>query len=246
MSTPAANLGFERPRRTRQRRQCWLGAGKTKTGKTRFGLTFPGPIAVLSFDRAIEDVLHEVPGADVVVKDFTRSFKLGEPMTQAQAQAVEAEFAKAYLGALEHKDIRTVMIDKGTTLWEIMRYAEWGKIDHVKAHHYVGVNSRMRRYLLAFQDSTKNVYIVDDVKEEWDDNGKPTGQFKREGFKHTPGLVQVCASFERVEKGKDFFMTLEECALNSSLIGWKFEGPEIDFRQIAGMVMTDSVAEDWK
>ena len=234
-----AGYGFIGPDTERQRFQCWLGSGKIKTGKTRFGLTFPGPIAVINFDRQIEDLIAEFPDVDVVVKRLEQS---PWGATQAEAQALEMDFSRALKAAHANPHIRTVMIDKVTTLWELVRFAEFGKLAGVRPRNYEAANLRMRGYLSLYQASGKNAYYVEDVKDEWLDD-KPTGRVIRDGFKQSAGIAQVVVSFDR--EGKSFGMAFDEC-INSTLIGTRFNGEDINFKGLAPLVMPEIDPAVWE
>ena len=47
-------------------------------------------------------------------------------MTKKEAEQAEREFADCYVALLEDPLVRSVGIDKGTTLWEVLRYAQFG------------------------------------------------------------------------------------------------------------------------
>lgn len=236
-----SSLGFKRPEFKPVRRLSMLAYGKTKTGKSRFGLTMPGPIAVINFDRALTDLLPQFPKKKILLLDLSGEYAGG--LNQKKAERLEAQFAAAWAEALKSKEVRSVMVDKTSTLWEIVRWAEFGKIDHVKPHHYVPVNSRMRSYISSVIDSDKNVLMIDDTKEEWV-NEKPTGRFVRDGFKHSDSLVQISLQFER--KDKTFTTTVDSCAMNADLAGWEFEDENINFPELATMAVPDSNREDWE
>lgn len=222
-----------------------LVSGKTKVGKSRFGLTMPGPIAVINFDRSLIDLLPQFPKKDILLLDLSGEYAGG--LDAAKAKRLESAFAKAWETALSSPEVRSVMVDKTSTLWEIVRWAEFGKIDRVMPHHYVPVNTRMRSYIAAVIASDKNVLLIDDSKEEWV-NEKPTGRLVRDGFKHADSLVQISASMDRRvrDEGKPFVMTIDTCSMNAELVGWEFEDANINFAEVASMAVPDSNREDWE
>lgn len=239
-----ARLGFKRLDPTRRRRISMELSGKTKTGKTRFGLTMTEPIGILNTDRALDDILPEFPHTDLVVKDLSDMFPVGEALSDKEAKLIEAEYARGYNGLMEHKHVRSVMVDKWNTMWEVARFAEFGRAS-VKAHHYVPVNLRMRGYLLKFQQHDKNLLLIQDVKEEWL-NDKPTGRWVVDGFKYTSGLVQVNLFMSR-DENKVFHMEVQGCGLNADLVGWDFTDKMINFKQnLAPMVLADTDPKDWR
>lgn len=248
-----AKLGFSRIKPVRKRRISVEVSSKTKGGKTRFGLTGPQPVGILNTDRSLDDILPEFPDVDVIVKDFSNKFVPGEELSQNEAKALEADFARAYRALYEARGVRTIMVDKWTTLWEVARYAEFGKAS-VKAHHYVPVNLRMRGYLGMFQQHDKNLILTQDVKEEWIGE-KPTGRWIVDGFKYTPGMMQVNAFMWREETGdREFMMRIDGCSLNAELVGWEFSSGDesplkygaISWASVATMVMPDTKVSDWQ
>jgi len=239
-------LGFQRIKPIRIKRIAMEVSAETKAGKTRLILTMTPPVAILNFDRSLNDILPEFPDVDLIVKDFSQKYSEGEVVGQAQAEMLEREFGAAYRALLDNKHVRSIGIDKGTTLWEVMRYAEWGKITNIKAHHYVPVNARMRRYMSAYLSHDKNLIVTHDTKEEWLDE-KPTGRMLVDGFKYTPSLMQVNASMWREKEGdREFKMLITGCGTNADLVGWEFVNADIDFKKIAPMVMDDTSAADWR
>lgn len=240
-----AKLGFNRIKPVRKKRLSMDVKGKTKSGKSRLIFQMPQPIGILNFDRSLDDLIAEFPDVDVIVKDMSHMISPGEALTQQEAQAIEAEFKKGYDALLNHQHVRSVGIDKGTTLWEVARYAEFGSAS-ARAHHYVAVNLRMRGYLLAYQQHMKNVVITHDLKEEYVDE-KPTGRMIIDGFKYTESLMQVNTTMWREEKDdREFKLRIDGCALNAGVVGEELEDDNITFGQIALLVLEDTQPSDWR
>lgn len=236
-------LGFHRIQPNRKKRITAEVSGRTKEGKSHLMMTMTEPIGILNTDRALEDLLPEFPNVDVIVKDLSHLFTPGEALTKTQGQKIEREYSEGYQALLGHRHIRSVGVTKWTTIWEVARYAEFG-VASVKAHHYVPVNMRMRGYLGKATESDKNLLLEQDLKEEWI-NEKSTGRWIVDGFKYTPGLVQLNAVASRDEDG-DFHLVVTGCGLNADLVGWDFVNDKIDWHSIAPMVMAETTAKDWK
>lgn len=240
-----AALGFQRIKPVRIKRITAEVSGKTKVGKTRLMLTMTPPIGIINTDRDLEDLLPEFPDVDLVVVDLSKDFVPGEQLTQNQAKMLEAKFFKAYQGLMDSKGIRSIGISKWTTLWEVARFAEFG-VASVKAHHYVPVNLRMRGYLQAAKECHKNVLLEQDMKEEWV-NEKPTGRWIVDGFKYTPGLMQLNMQMAREEDGdRDFVLSIAGCGVNAELVGQEFRNDEIDWKKLAPLVLEDTDPADWR
>lgn len=237
-------LGFTRIKAVRKAKLSMDARGRTKSGKSRLMLTMPEPIGILNFDRSLETLLSEegFKNKDVVVKDLTKFIRPGEKLTRSEAQKAEAEFAEAYRALLSHPKIKSVGVDKGTTLWEIMRFAEFGQAS-AKAHHYVPVNLRMRGYLMMPEDHNKNVIFLHDLKEEWAGE-KPTGRWVADGFKYASSLVQENVDLYRDDDG-DFVLKLQGSALDGTAVGTEWYGEDIDFVKIAAQI-TDTLPSEWR
>jgi hypothetical protein len=221
-------------------------SGDTKSGKTRLIFTMPEPIAIVNFDRSLQDILPEFPDKDFVVMDFSERYAGAEDANQAQAKMLEKEFAAGLRGLFEHRHVKSIAVDKGTTLWEVVRVAEWGRISNIKAHHYVPVNARMRAYMSWYIAHNKNFMVTHDAKEEWV-NEKPTGRMLVDGFKYTSSLMQVNVIMSREKDGdRDFVLEVTGCGTNADLVGWEFKGEDIDFKKIALKAMDDTLPSDWR
>jgi hypothetical protein len=240
-----AKLGFQRVRTDRKKRIIAELGGKTKTGKSRFGLTLTEEIGVLNTDRSLEDLLPEFPEVRVVVKDLSGMFDPGKELNQKEAVLIQSEFDRGYRALLASPRIKSVMVDKWNTVWEVVRYAAFGRAS-VKPHHYVAVNMQMRGYLAMAQQSDKNVLLIQDLKEEWV-NEKPTGRWVVDGFKYTGGLAQLNLVASRDEEGgRDFHLEVTGCGTNAALVGWDFKNEKINFREnVAKLVLPDTEAKDW-
>jgi len=239
-----AKLGFKRIKPVRRKCISMEVNGKTKSGKTRLCLTMPEPVGFINTDRSLQDILPEFPDLDIVLMDLAPMFAPGEPLNQGLARDIERKFATAYAGLWE-SGVKSIVVDKFTTMWEVARFAEFG-VASVKAHHYVPVNMRMRGYIMKYQQYEKNLLLVHEVKEEWV-NEKSTGRWIVDGFKYTPGLMQVNASMEREEDGdRDFTLTVTGCGLDADLTGKVFTNDEINFKEVAMKALPDTLPGDWK
>jgi hypothetical protein len=234
--------GFKKPTYKRKARLITLVYGLTKTGKTRFALTAPAPIAFINFDRSLEDVLPDFKGLDIGIADYSDDLGV---LDQAAATKVMARFQTDYAAALADPRVKTVVVDKLTTLWEVMRWARLGKVTQVRPHHYTQVNQEMRQYMLMPQATDKNVIFIEDVKEEWL-NEKSTGRMVRDGFKHGSTLVQLELEFTRNEDEIDmeedelgFHAIIKGSSVSAAMVGFDFEGDQIDFKFIAEALLPE-------
>jgi hypothetical protein len=242
MPTPTPFLpGFTRAASTVKRRLILSLEALEGCGKTRFTLTAPAPIAFINFDYGLEGVIEpfqqEKPIYVATVKlDFTG--ERGKIM-----EAAEKELAKVetnYQTAL--KQARTIVIDTGSELWELLRLAAFGKLDKVMPHQYAEVNQAMTRLIKLAYDSEANLLITHRLKEQWI-NDKRTGLYEFAGMKDIPFLVQAHARMWTDEQG--YHLKVGKCRQNASVVGLELVNEMITFPTLAQFVFPDSDEKDW-
>lgn len=202
-----------------------------KAGKTRFGFTAPKPILYLDLDIGREGVIDKFKNPLIVVsKPFTfralDSMFLPENKDKATSDiAMEKalpeldRFRRTYLAGLREPIVRyngkplrarTIIVDTGTEVWELLRLCEFGKLTQVKPHHYAAVNGMMRDLVRAGFDSDVNVLWLHKLKAEWIQSSDPakgaskSGTMERQGFGDMSFLVQAnCLLYRAPTAGKD-------------------------------------------
>lgn len=225
-----------------------------KEGKTTFALTAPDPIAVINMDVGMEGVVDKWVKKKKVWVATIGYRDVKDPKEWVRARDT---MEQAYLDALADKDTRTLVMDTGTEVWELERLAEFGKIDHIKPHHYGPVNARMRDLIKRVYDTGKNLIILHKMKEQYVDD-KATGRMIRSGFGDMPYIMQVNVRLwrrskeEKKKKGGEpvkgdltFGLTVLDCRQNAELTGEVLEEPMNDFATLATMVYPDTKEEDW-
>lgn len=193
-----------------------------KAGKTRFGFTAPKPILYLDLDIGREGVVDQFKHPLIVVsKPFVfRSLesmfapenknKASDDIAMEKALPELERFRRTYLAGLREPIVRyrgkplrarTIIIDTGTEVWELLRLCEFGKLTQVKPHHYAAVNGMMRDLVRAGFDSDVNVIWLHKLKGEWaqaaDGKANKTGTLERQGFGDMAFLVQANALLYR-------------------------------------------------
>ena len=145
IATPSARFlpGFTRANGAVQRRLILSIEALEGVGKTRFTLTAPGPIAFLNFDYGLEGVVERSSYEKAIyVASIKLDFQGGkDQIDHAPPRRELQKFETNYQTAL--KQARTIVIDTGTELWELMRLAAFGKLTQVMPHHYAPVNQEM-------------------------------------------------------------------------------------------------------
>ena len=131
-----------------------------KEGKTHFALTAPGPIAVFDFDTGMEGVVHKFARQKkIYVSDYRR---LGNVMTNTPDNWILLweKFKREYIATMEAPEIRTVVMDTATEVWELLRMARFGKLTQVMPYHYGPVNAEYRELLRKAYSTEKNLILL--------------------------------------------------------------------------------------
>lgn len=214
--------------------------GREKQGKTHVGFTAPGPIAAFDFDYGQEGVIHKFAKDKRI---YTSEFRIGE--ISAEKFNVEWErYKKEYRAALNEKELRSLIIDTNTELWELARMAKFGKLTQVMPHQYGPVNAEMRGLIRDAYSSDKNVIFLHKMSEQYVNNS-PTGRYVMAGFKDTPYSVQVNCLVWREEGGGDFHLEVTDCRQNPDVAGMDLTGDMCNFQTLATMIFPDSNEKDW-
>lgn len=219
--------------------------GLAKHGKTTFALTGPKKLAYMNFDKASEeDVLQYNESADIIFKNYW-------PAGHEKQDYFDLwdEFEKDYRTLLHSEDIRTIVWDTGTELWNVMRMAYLGKLAKVLPHNYVEVNSEYRRLLDDAQHSKKNLIITSKLKAEYIEGNK-TGNLELSGFSESDYVVQVITQIKRVidDQGIRFVLTIMDTSKNLvECIGQELSSVDgmCNFSTLGQIVMPNTSEKDW-
>lgn len=238
-----------------------------KAGKTRFGFDAPKPLVYFNLDIGHEGVVEKTPDPRIILTDpFV--FRASETIFLAreagdksdtskiimdQARPQLDRFRRTYYKALREPVLRaggksgqarqlyakTIVMDTGSEVWELLRLVELGKLSQVKSHHYVEVNGMMRDMVRAGFDSDVNVIWLHKLKSEWKAGGPDgkqakSGVLERKGFEEMNYLVQSNILMYRAPR----------VGAPSQLWKWKSgEGGVVEFE---AMARTAAVEEDGK
>lgn len=181
-------------------------------GKTRFGLTAPGPTGYFSLDRGFEDARGGANALDlshVDKGDYSLDAILSREEDVIAATALEIwdafthDWAQALLkgrivkrnGVVKFEPYRTVVADTGTELWQLLRLARFGRVASIPPTSYPDLNSEFRSKIIkpAYASSC-NVVIPHKLKDE----RKNTVGIKPNGQKYeisTPTGLQILDGF---------------------------------------------------
>ena len=217
--------------------------GDPNVGKTHFGFTAPGPIAVFDFDEGTSGVVKKFPNKTI----FTRTFRF--PI----AAKVEAEFdykrawddfVNSYMGAIQ-SGVRTVFIDTATEMWELVRLAELGRLQEVPPRFYSTVNNYWREVISRARSADIILVLSNRLKDEYVGNAKTGGKVLA-GNKDTHYDVDVALSLTRNEKQVPVLEILKSRFNRDVAQGFKFTGSDVcTFPNVASFVCENSVS-DWE
>lgn len=211
--------------------------GEPGSGRTRFVLSAPRPIYVVSLDAGgLEGVLEDATGVEVATYDWSRS--LAQNDAKVMMREVEDDIRAA-------RDMaRTVVIDKATELWQAIRLAEFGRFSGVKSRYYEGPNTRMSEILRYFVDSDTNLLLIHDRGGDY--AGDEKVGTKRAGFAGTEGIVRHAALFSApAKKGGDFSMEVTKCTTNAAFIGETLVNDDISFALYASQAVPQVDPSSW-
>lgn len=222
-------------------------AGREKSGKSNFALTFPDPIAVINFDNGLEGVIEKFAHKKVYHSEYRiNEIAVGKFVTEWE------RCAKEFRAALAEKTVRTLMVDDGTSMWELVRMARFGKLTQVMPHNYGPVNAEMRGLIRDAYSSDKNLVILHKLTQEYV-NDKPTKNYVFSGFKDIPYAVQVnCLSWRETEPPYNFHLQINDCRQNPRIVGEDLVGMMeegglnmITYQNLGTLVFPGTSEEEW-
>jgi hypothetical protein len=235
-----ASLGLKKANTDITKRMIVNVVGKEKQGKTNFGLTAPGPIVLFDFDYGLEGVINKFAGKKAI---YPSEYRINE-ISAGQFLSSWERFRKEFTGALKEKEVRSILIDTGTEMWELIRLARFGKLTQVMPQHYGPVNAELRGIVRDAYSSDKNLILLHKMTEIYVEN-KPSGRFGMAGFKDIPYNVQVNVLCWRNTDDQVFHATINDCRQNSDLAGLDLEGDMVNFPTLATLVFPGTEEGDW-
>ena len=252
-------------------------SGMEGSGKSHFALTAPDPIGYLDFDVGSEGVVEKFKkGLDGLPKKRIYASKYRIPLTAKAAKKASkdvkerltkeaADLAEPiwdkvvndYVKGLER--FRTMIVDTGTEMHEMIRLARLGKLTEVLPEHYGPVNAEFRDLVRLAFDSDCNVIFLHKMKDEWvktkgSNRSHNTGKKIRQGFNGMGYLMQVNLEMnwdkdvakEAEDFEEAFSIEVVKCRHNAKMRGEVIEHPLNSFPFVAQMVMPESDVGDWE
>lgn len=219
-------------------------SGLEKQGKSHFAFSSPGPIALFNSDTGEEGVIEKFrKKKDIWVMNVAR---IDEDAAE-KAPLEWDKFKKAYNHCLRSKEVRSIVIDTATEIWELLRMARFGRLTQVMPYQYGPVNAEYRTLIRDAYNFDKNLILIHKMKAQYV-NDKRTGEWERSGFSDTGFLVQVNTQIYRYapEDGGAFCLWVKDCRQNPELAGEVLEGDMCTFPMLAMMVLPDVDSKKWE
>lgn len=226
--------------------------GPSKSGKTEFALSMPGPLCIHDFNCGTRGVIEPwiLKGKEIY------KFEYEVPLTgklpgativdlPGAAQKVWTTFVEQFLASLSI--MRSVVIDLGSEAWELIRLARLGKLDKILAVNYGAVNIEFRQLTQKALRSGVNVAFLHKVRPKYV-NDKPTAEMERAGFGDIGYDVEATLTTVRdsQKKGVDqFSIAIDECRNNLMANGLVFTGSDMTFAKVASAIFPTTKEEDW-
>jgi len=253
--------------------------GKEKTLKTTLALTFPRPIEhfdldVGGFDRAawrfeqrpdglkgINSTPYPAPlQIDKLMGKSPKDVSIRLPVRVVGMKELWQKFLQDYVKALESPDVKTIIIDSGTQMWEIIRQSVLqekqeaqeinGKLppgakyrESLTQIEYSDPNNRSKSVIYAARSFNKNLVLThyprDVYKQKLTERGVEsyqTGELEMDGFKSTTALVDLVIKTDVKfgENGATPIATITTSGLGLTLQGMTIENPS--YEQIKNLI----------
>ncbi len=240
--------------------------GRGKTGKTDFSLSMPGPLVHLNIGdkQDTEEIARKrYPNKEILFKDHhfllkmevTPQFSGNEAEVKKKKRAFKAQIAEANKEMAmdvwsdsqrsldfvrKERDIRSLSIDTGSQMWQMVQYAEFGKITEVSPQLRQGVNILWAGvFELLGSRGDLNLIVTHRVKEVWarrqgpsGEQAYPTGRFTISGHKEMEYILQVNLEHTYNAEDKQFGVKIKNASVGSTEL-WGEELWDLDFAGLA-------------
>lgn len=220
-------------------------SGMDKQGKTHFGLTAPGPIAMISTDIGEEGVVNKFTDKKIVINDVGNTTDL----TPETAIDEWDRFKDMYIGLLQmpKTEVSTILWDTASELWELIRMARFGKLEQVQAFRYGQVNTEFENLIKVAYSYDKNLILTHRRKALYV-NDKRTNETRISGYNGTNNAVQINMQAIRkpIDQGGEFTINIENCRHDPNLAGFTLENPLNNFPGIAKLLFPGTEDKDWE
>lgn len=268
LTADLVKLGFELPEPQEEIPRIVASASAAeKSGKSHWGImTWPDPLAVISLDTGTLPIVQKARRAGRVViynkfKEpeavFTDEGKV-KVVAGSERNAYEKEWDRlkdCFKVLVSNRKIRTLVVDTGTQMWELLRMARHGKLTQVMPQHYTATNAEMREVVTSvFERLDLNALFLHKMKKQYKARGDKevwTGAWERAGFGDMPYLVDMNLEPYFNHDTMRFGIRVLDCPRsNPAVIGQEFEdaadGTKMGaFPWLAVTCYPDTTLEHW-
>lgn len=243
---------FNKADKTITPRLVMASHGIQKQGKTRFGLTMPGPIGILNLDIGLEGVVGQFTDKKDI---YYENYVIDRETDVSDYKAIWDKLENDFYTFSQHPEIKSIIFDTMSEARELALYSLYGRAVKIMPHDYGPANNMLKSFVkYAMFKSQKNFLFIHQMKDEYIAN-EYTGQQIRKGIKEVGYSVQVNVEFEREivpdpETGKkkpgDFVMRVIDCRQNATIAGNEYRNELVDFKYLAADVYPETNPEDWE
>jgi len=266
-----ASLGFAEVSLATRKALLVCSQALEKRGKTHFALTAPDPIAIISNDTGTEEIAAKFKRQGKQVMLF-RSVPTKELNNHDAALKEWDRSLRAWMGVVENKAIRTLIIDTHTEFWANMRLARFGKLEQVPPKKYDEVNRDMRDMVKMIKERQDlNAVFIHKYKKEYvagpakADGTKGmdnwSGNYERAGFGDMGFLCDVVIEHEfayptkpgkraiRLPEGiseKDFYLRVMDTRYEmQAIVGEVLGSEQCNFLELVNLALPDADLSNW-
>ena len=234
--------------------------GLEKSGKTYFSLRWPpDPVLYLNLDRRndylirlMREKYHRrilLPKCRHYLTSRSAEIRLRDPKAinevklanRAILQQLEADYSEG----LSDPAIKTVVLDQGTTLWELIRLSLFGKLTEVPPILYSRANARFFRFTRLANASGRNVILIHRCKAEWLGGGaigEKTGNLLTAGHKEVNFEVDAtvrCAADDELQDDNTLRTVYSARIASSGLAGRGkvFKGKHANWTEVSDAIL---------
>ena len=223
-----------------------------KQGKTHFALTAPAPIAYFNVDDRSEGVIDKFCDEKKIYRydyhDMPRENKEHYEMRWEK-------FLKDFDEAVSSDEIRTIVWDTESEIWEMRRLAAFGRAASIPTA-FVPLNKDMRGFFNRVNETDKNFITITRAKKKYVGKLVPTrdgvkevstwdGSYELSGWSEVPGKVQVNTRIHYDMGESEFVLRVLNCGLDMGLSGTELRGDMCCFPYLAYSVFPDTDITDW-
>ena len=216
--------------------------GKLKTGKTTFALSAPKPMVFFDFEMGysrVEPRFIDNPN-EITIHKLVDETLVNRKKKENIQKAIDfwENILTLYNDALENPNVKSIVFDTFTSVWEARRMAHLATIRQTDPNRsslmppeYFIPNTDIKVMLVQARVHDKILIVTHHTRPEYMGN-EPTGKDEPDGFKKTGDLVDVVLWTDK-QYDKQSGITvpvakITECGLTMQALGMELVSPTYD------------------